>query len=116
MQPAPDQAPSAGRPDTGPARLTLPGRAAFAGRVPEQVLAAVALVGGYSLDELSPGSRPYEDLCFDSVMLLELKKQVEKRLPEVQEVSVPELLPVLSTLGELVAFYEQRAGVAAAAS
>ena len=116
VQPAPDQAPSAGRPDTGPARLTLPGRAAFAGRVPEQVLAAVALVGGYSLDELSPGSRPYEDLCFDSVMLLELKKQVEKRLPEVQEVSVPELLPVLSTLGELVAFYEQRAGVAAAAS
>ena len=99
----------------GPAQLS-PGRAAFSGRVAEQVAAAVAQVGGYSVAELSPGSRPYEDLCFDSVMLLELKKQVEKRMPEVGEVSLPELLPELGTLSELIAFYERRGGVAAAAA
>ncbi|SEK58875.1 type I polyketide synthase [Streptacidiphilus jiangxiensis] len=97
-------------------RLAPAGRAAFRGRVAEKVAAAVAAVGGYSLDELSLRSRLYEDLGFDSVTLMELKKDLEKALPETGEVSVPELIPVLGSLGELIAFYEARSDVAADAA
>jgi hypothetical protein len=101
--------------DRGVVRLA-PSRAAFSGRVAERVAEAVAAIGGYALDELSPQARLYEDLGFDSVTVMELKKDLEKALPEIGEVSVPELLPALGSLGELVGFYEQRSTAAVAAS
>ncbi|MFF4650447.1 type I polyketide synthase [Streptomyces sp. NPDC001380] len=98
----------------GLVRLAPAGRSAFTGRVPERVAAAVARVGGYSVDELSAHSRLYEDLGFDSVLLMELKKQLEQQLPELGALSVPDLLPVLSSVAELTAWCEARAASATA--
>ncbi|MFC5906027.1 type I polyketide synthase, partial [Streptacidiphilus monticola] len=110
VQPEPDE--SSPQPSSGLVRLAPAGRSAFTGRVPERVAAAVAQVGGYSVDELSGHSRLYEDLGFDSVLVMELKKQLERQLPEIGEVSVPDLLPALSSVADLVAWCEARPAAA----
>ncbi|MFD7986668.1 type I polyketide synthase [Kitasatospora indigofera] len=74
------------------------------------VLGAVAGVGGYPPEEISVRSRLYQDLGFDSVMVMELKSRIEAQLPAVGELSVQELLPRLSTVGELVGHLRELAG------
>ncbi|MEU6227061.1 beta-ketoacyl synthase N-terminal-like domain-containing protein [Streptomyces sp. NPDC047042] len=87
---------------------------AFTGQLAELAAAAVAEVGGYTLDELSPQSRLYEDLGFDSVMVMELKTRIEKTVGGIGPISVQDLLPRLSSVGDLVGFLEERGSGAVA--
>lgn len=68
------------------------------------VIEAVAEVGGHSVEQVVDSARFYEDLGFDSVMIMQLKDQVETRLPQVGEVSVQQLLPALRSVGSLAEF------------
>ncbi|MGW5425223.1 hypothetical protein [Streptomyces sp. NPDC003943] len=49
-----------------------------------------------------------DDLDFDSVMLLELKCQLERRFPELGELSMPEILPELRTVGSILGLLTRR--------
>ncbi|MFD0549946.1 acyl carrier protein [Streptomyces rectiviolaceus] len=76
------------------------------------VQAAVGQVGGYSGEDLVPQLRLYEDLGFDSVMIMELKNRLEERLTGIGQLTVQDLLPRLSSVGDLVSFLcEQGAAV-----
>ncbi|WP_030715481.1 type I polyketide synthase [Streptomyces sp. NRRL F-2580] len=70
------------------------------------VVQAVTEVGGYPPERVVREARFYEDLGFDSVMIMQLKNQVEARLPRVGEVSVQEMLPALRSVGSLAAFLD----------
>ncbi|MFS4097348.1 acyltransferase domain-containing protein, partial [Streptomyces sp. AF1A] len=76
-----------------------------AGRPPlvAAVIRAVADVGGYPVAELTAGARFYEDLGFDSVMIMQLKDRIEARLPQLGELSVPDLIPALRSIESLAA-------------
>ncbi|MYQ98171.1 phosphopantetheine-binding protein, partial [Streptomyces sp. SID6139] len=69
--------------------------------VVEAVVGAVAEVGGYPAGELTRGARFYEDLGFDSVMIMQLKDRIEARLPQVGELAVPDLIPALRSIDSL---------------
>ncbi|GAA1262319.1 hypothetical protein GCM10009665_59980 [Kitasatospora nipponensis] len=49
-----------------------------------------------------------DDLGFDSVMLMELKYRLETRFPELGELSLPEMLPYLDTVGSLFGYLTRR--------
>jgi hypothetical protein len=51
------------------------------------------------------------DLGFDSVMLLQLKGRLEARYPALSEVSLPDLLLGVQTLGALADRLERTAGL-----
>jgi acyl transferase domain-containing protein len=68
------------------------------------VIEAVAAVGGHAPAQLNDSARFYEDLGFDSVMIMQLKDQVETRLPQVGEVSIQQLLPALRSVRTLAEF------------
>ncbi|MQS14903.1 acyltransferase domain-containing protein [Streptomyces kaniharaensis] len=72
---------------------------------PDAVLAtvidAIVQVGGYAEDVVRPQARFYEDLAFDSVMIVQLKVQLETRLPALGELSVHHLLPALRSIDSL---------------
>uniref|UniRef100_A0AAU2ABJ2 Type I polyketide synthase n=1 Tax=Streptomyces sp. NBC_00093 TaxID=2975649 RepID=A0AAU2ABJ2_9ACTN len=72
------------------------------------VLDAISQVGGYPPTALSDASRLYEDLGFDSVAVMELKSRIEERLPAIGDLPVHELLPRLSSVGDLVAYVQER--------
>ncbi|MFF2751493.1 type I polyketide synthase [Kitasatospora sp. NPDC058048] len=72
------------------------------------VLAAVAQVGSYAPEEITPHARLFEDLGFDSVMVMELKKRIEERLTGLEPLSVEDLLPRLSSVGDLIGFLGER--------
>ncbi|MFJ7591008.1 beta-ketoacyl synthase N-terminal-like domain-containing protein [Streptomyces sp. NPDC097617] len=72
----------------------------------EAVVQAVTEVGGYPPERVVREARFYEDLGFDSVMIMQLKNQVEARLPRVGEVSVQQMLPALRSVGSLAAFLD----------
>ncbi|GGL05846.1 type I polyketide synthase [Streptomyces flaveus] len=75
--------------------------------VSEAVLEAIGQVGGYGTDELGPYLRLYEDLGFDSVMVMELKNRIEERLPALAALTVQDLLPRLASVGDLVDFLRE---------
>jgi acyl transferase domain-containing protein len=118
------------RPDTAPhqrEQQTAPGHGAVLTAVlpaaPEDastapvaraVIEAVAEVGGYATDEVSRQSLLYEDLGFDSVMIMELKDRLQERLDGLETISVQDLLPRLSSVGDLVDYLQDRAGSAVA--
>ncbi|MCF3131980.1 type I polyketide synthase [Streptomyces olivochromogenes] len=68
------------------------------------VIDAVAEVGSYPLEQVVHSARFYEDLGFDSVMIMQLKDRIEARLPHLGEVSVQQLLPALRSVGTLAQF------------
>ncbi|MGW3150092.1 type I polyketide synthase [Streptomyces sp. NPDC001177] len=68
------------------------------------VVDAVAEVGSYPLEQVVHTARFYEDLGFDSVMIMQLKDRIEARLPHLGEVSVQQLLPALRSVGTLAQF------------
>ncbi|MFD9721792.1 type I polyketide synthase [Streptomyces sp. NPDC059076] len=78
------------------------------------VIEAVAAVGGYAPDEVSPASLLYEDLGFDSVMVMELKDRIQERLSGLETMSVQDLLPRLSSVGDLIDYLRDRVGSAVA--
>ncbi|AUG78815.1 Polyketide synthase [Kitasatospora sp. MMS16-BH015] len=102
------EAPAAAAPQPVSARLTLGRGAGLTGPTAEAVLAAVAQVGGYTVAELNAHSRLYEDLGFDSVMVMELKTRIEKKLALPEAIPVQDLLPHLGSVGTLITFFEER--------
>ncbi|EMF55906.1 MULTISPECIES: type I polyketide synthase [Streptomyces] len=82
--------------------------------VARAVIEAVAEVGGYATDEVSRQSLLYEDLGFDSVMIMELKDRLQERLDGLETISVQDLLPRLSSVGDLADYLQDRAGSAVA--
>jgi acyl transferase domain-containing protein len=74
----------------------------------EAVVAAISQVGDYTPARISAGSRLYEDLGFDSVHAMELRDRLEARLEAARELTTQELLPAMSTAGELAAFLRAR--------
>ncbi|MEV8348622.1 type I polyketide synthase [Streptomyces niveus] len=85
--------------------LTLDRPGGPADPVADAVLGAVRLVGGYT--DVGPHDRLYEDLGFDSVMIMELKNRLEARLAGIGTLTVQDLLPRLSSVGDLVAFLRE---------
>lgn len=90
-------------------------RPAAADPVAEAVLEAIGQVGGYETSELAPHLRLYEELGFDSVMVMELKNRIEERLTGIGPLTVQDLLPVLSSVGDLVNYLCARDASAAGA-
>ncbi|MFD9223064.1 type I polyketide synthase [Streptomyces sp. NPDC060064] len=95
---------------TGPAPqpAVAPARAATGAAAPDRVRQvvheAVAMVGGIRQNELDDALRFYDDLGFDSVMLMELKYRLEVRFPEIGELSMPEMLSSLVSLESLIGY------------
>ncbi|MEW2620559.1 type I polyketide synthase [Streptomyces sp. NPDC048106] len=95
-------------PQSAPAAvLTLDRPGGPADPVADAVLGAVRTVGGYTDAEVGPHDRLYEDLGFDSVMIMELKSRLESRLSGIGTLTVQDLLPRLSSVGDLVAFLRE---------
>ncbi|SER33047.1 type I polyketide synthase [Streptomyces qinglanensis] len=68
------------------------------------VRAVVAGITGGVPEELGEDVRFYDDLGFDSVMLMELKHRLEVRFPELGELSLPEMIAGLVSIGSLTAY------------
>ncbi|MER6528550.1 acyltransferase domain-containing protein, partial [Streptomyces sp. NPDC001508] len=101
-------------PETAPAPVRATDRPAGpADPVADAVLDAVRLVGGYAGTEIGPHDRLYEDLGFDSVMIMELKNRLETRLAGIGTLTVQDLLPRLSSVGDLVAFLRELGAIPA---
>ncbi|MET0233302.1 MAG: type I polyketide synthase [Kibdelosporangium sp.] len=88
------------------------GRAEQAGGVPDgvpndvavEVLSILADVCGYEVHELSQDMDLYQDLGFDSIMLVQLKQRLEGAWN--REMSIPELAPSLTRARDLVGFVQ----------
>ncbi len=72
--------------------------------VADAVLAVLGQVGGYEPAELAPHLRLYEDLGFDSVMVMELKGRIEEHVTGGSELEMQELLLRLSSVGDLIGY------------
>ena len=70
----------------------------------DAVVGAIAQVGNYAPGLISPRTRLYEDLGFDSVMVMQLKDRLAARLASVHELSTRDLLPAMATAGDLAEF------------
>ncbi|WP_432108257.1 type I polyketide synthase [Streptomyces sp. AA1529] len=68
------------------------------------VRAVVAEITGSAPEELGEDVRFHDDLGFDSVMLMELKYRLEMRFPELGELSLPEMIAGLVSIGSLAAY------------
>ncbi|MER6128495.1 acyl carrier protein [Streptomyces sp. NPDC001795] len=60
---------------------------------------------------LTPEQHLQHDLGFDSVMLLQLKGRLETRFPALRDVSLPDLLLGVRTLGALADRLERMTGL-----
>lgn len=69
-----------------------------------EVLAAVAEIGDYAVADLKPEVKLHEDLGFDSIMVMQLGDRLTTLLRLAEPIPVAELLPRVSTVGELLAF------------
>jgi acyl carrier protein len=78
------------------------------------VVGAVCDVGGYALDRIGPHSRFYEDLGYDSVMIMQLKDRIEARLPQVAGISIRQMQPALRTVATLASCLAEMTAVRAA--
>ncbi|MGO4461381.1 type I polyketide synthase [Streptomyces sp. M-16] len=68
------------------------------------VVRAVVEVGDYAPERVDRRSRFYEDLGFDSVMIMQLKDRIETSLPQAGGIAVQQLLPALRSVGTLADF------------
>ncbi|WP_326691073.1 acyltransferase domain-containing protein [Streptomyces sp. NBC_01795] len=85
----------------GPGPLILAKEGAPPAHVQARVREVVAQIVGGEAGELDEDLRFYDDLGFDSVMLMELKYRLETRFPELGELSLPEMLSSLVSIGSL---------------
>ncbi|MEV6398582.1 beta-ketoacyl synthase N-terminal-like domain-containing protein [Streptomyces sp. NPDC051907] len=99
---------------TQPQRRPAAARPAGPDRVRQGVREAVAMVRGGRHDELDDALRFYDDLGFDSVMLMELKYRLEVRFPEVGELSMPEMLSSLVSVESLIGYLAEQLNAAVA--
>ncbi|RDH77611.1 acyltransferase domain-containing protein [Mycolicibacterium moriokaense] len=66
------------------------------------VLALIADVGGYPVSELGRSSRLAEDLGYDSLLQLRLVDRLRAEYPQLEHITVAEVLPKVHTVGDLV--------------
>lgn len=92
-------------PDTAPA----PGRAA--GPAHQALVQEAARILDLPPARLTLTLHLQDDLGFDSVMLLQLKGRLESRFPALREVSLPDLLLGVHTLGALAGRLERMTGL-----
>ncbi|WP_268874146.1 acyltransferase domain-containing protein [Streptacidiphilus melanogenes] len=81
----------------------------------EAVPASVAVVLGVDAAEVGRHDRFYDDLGFDSVMLMELKTLLEERLPALGELSLPEMMAALVSVDSLVSHLDEQLALSRAA-
>jgi acyl transferase domain-containing protein len=74
----------------------------------QAVVNAISQVGDYTPGQISARSRLYEDLGFDSVMAMELKDRIEAQLSGLRPLTTRDLLPVMSTAGDLADYLRGR--------
>ncbi len=71
------------------------------------VVDAVVQVGEYPRERVDARARFYEDLGFDSVMIMQLKDRIETRLPQAAGITVQQLLPALRSVATLAEFVQE---------
>ena len=71
------------------------------------VLAVIADVGGYPVAELGRSSRLAEDLGYDSLLQLRLIDRLRAEYPQLEHITVAEVLPKIQSVGDLVDFVTQ---------
>ncbi|WP_042428640.1 type I polyketide synthase [Streptacidiphilus anmyonensis] len=81
----------------------------------EAVPASVAAVLGVDAAEVGRYDRFYDDLGFDSVMLMELKTLLEERLPALGELALPEMMAALVSVDSLVSHLDEQLALSRAA-
>jgi acyl carrier protein len=72
------------------------------------VLAVIADVGGYSVAELARSSLLADDLGYDSLLQLRLIDRLRTEYPQLERITVAEVLPNIHSVGDLVDFVVQR--------
>ena len=72
------------------------------------VLAMIADVGGYSVAELARSSLLADDLGYDSLLQLRLIDRLRTEYPQLEDITVAEVLPNINSVGDLVDFVVQR--------
>ena len=76
---------------------------------PENALMAlIAEVGGYSAAKVARSSRLDDDLGYDSLLQLRLLSRLRSEYPELQHMSVSDVLPHIHSVGALVDFVVAR--------
>ncbi|WP_405887207.1 acyltransferase domain-containing protein [Streptomyces sp. NBC_01136] len=74
------------------------------------VIDAVVEVGAYPREQVDAAARIYEDLGFDSVMIMQLKDRIEQRLPQAAGITMQQLLPALRSVGTLAVLVRELTG------
>ncbi|MHB9864466.1 type I polyketide synthase [Streptomyces sp. YIM S03343] len=74
------------------------------------VVDAVMEIGACPREQVGTDARIYEDLGFDSVMIMQLKNRLEQRLPPSAGITVQQLLPALRSVGTLADFVRELTG------
>jgi acyl transferase domain-containing protein len=72
------------------------------------VLAVIAEVGGYSAGQLARSARLNDDLGYDSLLQLRLIDRLRTEYPQLEHITVAEVLPNIHSVGDLVDFVMHR--------
>lgn len=72
------------------------------------VLAVIAEVGGYSAGQLARSARLSDDLGYDSLLQLRLIDRLRTEYPQLEHITVAEVLPNMHCVGDLVDFVLHR--------
>jgi acyl transferase domain-containing protein len=72
------------------------------------VMAVIADVGGYSVAELARSNLLGDDLGYDSLLQLRLIDRLRTEYPELEHITVADVLPNIHSVGDLVDFVMQR--------
>jgi acyl transferase domain-containing protein len=72
------------------------------------VLGMIADVGGYSVAELARSSLLADDLGYDSLLQLRLIDRLRTEYPQLEDITVAEVLPNIHSVGDLVDFVVAR--------
>ena len=73
----------------------------------------IAEVGGYSAGPLARSARLSDDLGYDSLLQLRLIDRLRTEYPQLEHITVAEVLPNIHSVGDLVDFVLERLGSAA---
>jgi hypothetical protein len=72
------------------------------------VMAVIADVGGYSVAELARSNLLGDDLGYDSLLQVRLIDRLRTEYPQLEHITVADVLPNIHSVGDLVDFVVQR--------
>jgi acyl transferase domain-containing protein len=72
------------------------------------VMAVIADVGGYSVAELARSNHLGDDLGYDSLLQVRLIDRLRTEYPQLEHITVADVLPNIHSVGDLVDFVVQR--------